>query len=1666
MVDIFAKEGIEYKKPENSASIPPITNDDLNAPQPTSNVKVAPVRLKTGPVDIFQSEGITVPSIDERNTNAVMSGFELDNPQTEDQKIVADNVKSNLSDMEVLAATRFTPEQISNFKNNPIGWRDAGKFLNFQNTLPGGGLYQAFDIYMATTAAKKIERGEELTVNEEDALNKMVDTYLEQSLRGWTLGGSVRYGVSTMPAFAIEFIASGGVGKLAEKAAIEGVQKIATKSAVTAAAAKVTGVTANIAARTAVMPTMYAPKYAERRFNDSVAITDKGELFFKQSEESPAKSALMAFGYSSAEVASEMAGGAVGKYVLDPVRGVLKTPLIAAVNKLPVSVRSSIYEAYKKINPNAQVSKVFTAAGWNGMLEELGEERVGDILRSTLALAANDKQAASDGDYDFGDFMDGITPTADQLLVEAGIISIAQGVKTSGDLTFNLLKSKGVSPSDANMIVDNMSANEQEQFVAKNLAEPVSGFVPNVETDALIIGERSSLSDGVLRAPITTQDGADTGFVEYKIEGENLEIYGMKLGENPNSYSVRHIRTLVSQIKRDHPEVKTVSGHRITAGRGIDGQMVSVKLQDAIDQTPTQEIVSGTPELNVSEQDAIADGAPPSPVMFEGDVSQGQIASVEKGDPPKIIDDESMANRWYREWLNELDPIQKLPDIARQRGAHVGDMQDTKLLSATYSGILGQIRQNLQVGTFKKDENGNNVITGKSLKATLDDFDNVFIATESRRAKREQDFSDYLVAQRYIEDLNNRSDVEVTEEQKAKSVSDMNYLAKKYGNDFHFFEVFAQEVYDFQRRILQNLVDSGVMSKDSYNEIITKNPNYVPFQRVLDDETYAGNVSTTGVFTDANANRIIKRITGSDKEIKNVFHSIIKNTAKIIDMSARNEVAKSIANLSDVMPEYIQPIAAPMVKRGTAKVKVTYDKRLREKLEATIKMFGEEFEQKKTLGKPGQRGFVRGDYSPDEKLVRLRLGSSDAVLTHEVGHMLDFRIGLRKKMLNDPVVKEQLIKLAEQRLSAQTEAIKKGKSVNFEETTTFRESEKHQEYVKNDFEIIANFFDAYVNAPDLLNKIAPKAKEKFDAIIDGYEELAFIKQIKPSLERAEEEVEQDVWGPADYAPAGTITVRRDGKKEYYRVSKPILEAIESLNPSKLNIIEKLFTASASVLRAGATLVPEFWIRNVLRDQQTALLQSGVKYRPQDFARGLMAVIFKSDLYNEWERSGGSFNSYMDLNDKGLEKAYEELFRPGGRMWRYLNPINIAADISGSLEQATRVGVFGRAKIEGQSDIQSALTSRDATLDFSRRGSVGKRLNRVLPFFNAGLQGSNKLVRTFRSNPGAATFWGLATITVPSVLITGWYLYGAPDDERKEYLEIPEWQKDMFWIVKVGDEWKRYPKPFSYGYIFGSLPERMMMWGYQGNKPEGKAAWQDMAMGLAGSFSPVYDPAALIPPLAKVYLEDVTNYNFFTGRSVYPDWMEKLDPEFQSQKYTSETAKFLGSQLDMSPAKIDNALRGQLAGSADYLTGAGDRIIKQVKEWNGEDVPEEPRTASDIAVLKAFAVRRPAGYRSQSAKYFFENFDEAQKKHNSANQLDGQKKKEYLEKHRVVLSQYAPLNSAFKGMKDLQKQVDAVYENATMTAETKVKKINMLEDKITEIARQANNNYNKITRDSK
>jgi hypothetical protein len=371
------------------------------------------------------------------------------------------------------------------------------------------------------------------------------------------------------------------------------------------------------------------------------------------------------------------------------------------------------------------------------------------------------------------------------------------------------------------------------------------------------------------------------------------------------------------------------------------------------------------------------------------------------------------------------------------------------------------------------------------------------------------------------------------------------------------------------------------------------------------------------------------------------------------------------------------------------------------------------------------------------------------------------------------------------------------------------------------------------------------------------------------------------------------------------------------------------------------------------------------------------------------------------------------------------------------------------------DAESAMEARDASIDFARGGSASKEINKYVPFFNAGVQGSNKAIRAFRKNPKAMIMYASATITIPQILITGYYLHVAPEEEKKEYLEIPEWQRDMFWVFKVGDTWARYPKPFTVGFAFGSTVERAMIWADSEGETGFAEMFFDLSTGVVAALSPVYDPSAVFPSPIKTAVEQVTNYKFFQGRKIYPEWMDSDPPEERKTAGTSLTAQELGKVFKYSPAKIDNLIRGTFATSGPYITDAGDILLKKVKEWNGEEFPEDPTSPVDIPLVRAFTMRYPTGGMSNSVQQFYKTQKLATEVQNGLEIFKDERLEEYRQENEALISVTPIINAQGKRIKQINRLRKNIYKDLGMSGKEKEQVLRDYDDQILDAARIAN-----------
>lgn len=1669
------------------------------APSSPTDSSAAPAPDATEPQgrNLFKEMGITpdgstnAATLPQINNNALSFGIDLSNP-TPDQKPAADFANSDVKQWQVLAPQLGISQQtIDNWKQQPIGPIEAASMLNISDVHPAGGFYKLYEAEAIKGISDKLQNGQQISQDEQNHLYDYLRTQAEMKIRGFSNGGTVVYYGAQVPSFLLQYAASDGVGKAAQEAILSG----AEKSALTAA----TGVAGRLATTTTLMAPEYAGKYGERRLTDGMTITDKGDAIGQASQESPAMSALLAYTHTATDVAAMQMGPGISKYVIDPVTKMVSTPLISAVNELPAVVRSSIYDAYKTIDPTAQASKVFTSIGWKSALEGLGVTQVDNAMNGALSLA-------TEKNYTTEDLIKQLNPGGQSFYLNAGIIGMAGALHTAIPMVTSLMESKGVPTPQAQEAANNMSALEREDYVNKNLPTPKSAYPsPEItaEGTAATANVKADVVDGdwLMRGVMPTGDpgasieagkvrgtgaGSHDGMGNYYTEEENPSI-AQNPDENPHRYAVYRDENGkqigVVSFDLEDPQSKNIVPDTLTSyvAPEVRRQGIASSLYDKI-RAEGYNIDDVAGKGDLTPDGAAFANRRLNQVSAEGTLAAAQMASSAINNPPPIQAAQSgfnagynsfikRAKGWYAELFNEYQPIEDLSKQAIKNGAQIPDGESAQNLINIAKGTPKWIERNHLYNTTTWDAAGNQVVTGKGLKPIYDDFDNMFLAKEPDMVVRHQDFEDFLQAERLLEEKKSGKDVLVTPAQEAKAQSDLLRLASKYGQDFKFFDTFAGEVRDWDNRILQNLVSNGLKTQEWFDQVTSARKKYSPLQRIVDEEPNQS-LAARNIGKDPNANRIgsLKQFKGSDLEIRNTFDSRLKNSALILQKSAVNRLTSSIAKYADFTPEI--KVSAPKVIR--APVKSSYDPKLRDKLEKVADFLNNSVKREAKVKVPGFKG-VLGSYSPAEKMVRLKIGTTEGTLAHEIGHMLDFELGLKDKMLSDPAIKQELQTLAEDRLNSKIDLIRNGSDVSFQETKDFS-SQKYLDYIKNDREVIANFYDAYVNSPEQVDSIAPRAKAEFEKIIDQDPQLGFLKDIKPSTSRAEEVLmreQRDMQGPPDSVP-----FYRNGKRMYLEMPKDVADAFKGMGPIRMGQVETLLGAAPRAakhsLQFGATHYPEFMLRHFIRAVYTSFLNTSggivalIKH-PIDIIRGAASVIRNDQSYQAWASSSGAFKTYMDLSPEGLAKMQKEMFA-SGKLSDFIKPMNlIKSPLTGMnallkvADQAPRVAVFNKLKAQGMSDLAAGIGSLEATGNYGRSGSYTKRINQYAPFFNDMMQTGDRFVRSMMKDPAGFTLRATATITIPQIVLTGYYLYGADEKTRNEYLEFQDWSRAAFMHIKIGDTWIPFPRPFTPGYLFGSVPEQIMLHEYtQGYHPEAKDFWMRLMSQSATSVSPVVDWERAMNPILKSVIEDTTNYNFFKKAPIFNGDLQKTAPADQYNQYTSETGKLVGKMFNISPADIDNTVYNMSAQMGKWSLELSDAAINESRRMNGQAVPEQASRITDNPIYGKLLAEPPHGYQSESYTEFREHLNDAAQAHNVQKGLTGQEAAQNEQENGQMQNQYSAMNAFNKQIQNIEKQIKVVNKDTNMNANAKTQQVNSLSDQITQIAKSANIQFRQAT----
>jgi len=373
-------------------------------------------------------------------------------------------------------------------------WKDAGKIGYFEQAIrqdksemlpfnPESAV-KSIKLLNAVNRIKrdKYENDPEQKNIDMNRVNNFLRLSEEERIRGYTIGGRVTQGVAALPAFMIEFLATGGMaslGKAAVSKSIKPIVRTIAKRTALKYTTRIVGGLAGATLRTTAMPHRVVGSYAERQLNASLELTENGLQIAKESREKPYISAMKAFGDVVIENFSEVTGPELAKI---------------ATKAIPKKFAFGLTKLFKKLHPNKSTKTLFTKLGYHGFLEELGEERVGAFLRAVTGV---EDFGADNPDSMFDRIISSI-PNGEELLIEAGVLAFPGAMQAGAQQIAKIIQSRKTVERPGEVLIDEKTG---ESKVIKGFNQDIS----DKTIDEILATTETTTLPAVEPTPITEE---------------------------------------------------------------------------------------------------------------------------------------------------------------------------------------------------------------------------------------------------------------------------------------------------------------------------------------------------------------------------------------------------------------------------------------------------------------------------------------------------------------------------------------------------------------------------------------------------------------------------------------------------------------------------------------------------------------------------------------------------------------------------------------------------------------------------------------------------------------------------------------------------------------------------------------------------------------------------------------------------------------------------------------------------------------------------------------------------------------------------------------------------------------------------------------------------------
>lgn len=440
--------------------------------------------------------------------------------------------------------------------------------------------------------------------------------------------------------------------------------------------------------------------------------------------------------------------------------------------------------------------------------------------------------------------------------------------------------------------------------------------------------------------------------------------------------------------------------------------------------------------------------------------------------------------------------------------------------------------------------------------------------------------------------------------------------------------------------------------------------------------------------------------------------------------------------------------------------------------------------------------------------------------------------------------------------------------------------------------------------------------------------------------------------------AKTIRFKKDGVDMYAVVNTDaagveaelLVKGLQGVNTSLPNAV-KMMNVPANLLRKWVTRNPAYALRQVVRDPLNAVMVSGANTIPVASSIKEIAKMVSGKSTGEMLlQSRGILGGQVFTGTTEDQRQIMLQIASGKKGWDYYMAKADQLAIQG--DAATRVVMYNSFIKQGLSEMEATLATLEA-MNFSKRGISPSlfALSTMVPFMNAQIQGLNVLYQAFAGKmPFNEKLKVKQKLIQRGLMMMGFsMIYAAlmSDDEAYSNANMEERYGNWFVYTPFTDEPIKVPIPFELGWLFKAVPEGVVNLMSRDDKSRdvvgalGKMAWQSVPISMPQGIKPA--------------LELAMNHSFYTGRAIENERLQQFEPGERYTDRTSELAKLVGKALNVSPVKIEYAIKGYTGSLPIAAASLANPIMR-----GGEGGAQPEGRASELPLVGTFFQPKDAG----------------------------------------------------------------------------------------------------------